>query len=88
MEKDFIKKSIKASIIVAAIFTPFLLLYFGSTFMYGFIAGAAWNITNVFLLLQLVTNLITPAESNKKFGVVAGLMKFPILYGIGYAKQF
>lgn len=85
MEKDIIKRSIKVSIIVTAIITPFLPIYLSSTFTYGFIAGAAWNILNVFLLFQLVTNLITPDASNKGFGVIAGVIKFPILYGLGYA---
>ena len=34
MEKDLIKRSIKASLIVAVIFTPFLYLYTGSAFTY------------------------------------------------------
>src|SRR3989337_2604477 len=85
MEKDIIKRSIRTSVIVAVIFTPFLYLYTGSTFTYGFIAGAAWNIVNVFLLFHLVTNLMTPAESNKGLGVIAGVIKFPLLYGAGYA---
>ncbi len=85
MEKDLIKRSIKASLIVAVIFTPFLYLYTGSNFTYGFIAGAAWNIVNVFLLFHLVTNLITPVASNKGFGLIAGVIKFPLLYGAGYA---
>jgi len=85
MEKDIIKRSIKVSLIVAVIFTPFLYLYIGSAFTYGFMAGAAWNIVNVFLLFHLVTNLITPVASNKGFGVIAGVIKFPIIYGLGYA---
>lgn len=80
-----IERSIKASIIVAVICIPFLPLYLGNTFTYGFIAGAAWNIVNVFLLFQLVTNLTTPAESKKGLGIIAGAIKFPLLYGIGYA---
>jgi len=84
MEKDIIKRSIKVSLIVAVIFTPFLYLYIGSAFTYGFMAGAAWNIVNVFLLFHLVTNLITPVASNKGFGVIAGVIKFPIIYGLGY----
>ncbi|HZX48639.1 MAG TPA: hypothetical protein VFF47_05420 [Nitrospirota bacterium] len=84
MENDLIKRSIRTSVIVAVILIPFLYLYLGSTFTYGFIAGAAWNIVNVFLLFHLITNLITPAESNKGLGVIAGVIKFPLLYGAGY----
>ena len=85
MKQDIIKRSIKVSLIVAVIFIPFLYLYLGSAFTYGFIAGAAWNIVNVFLLFHLVTNLITLGESNKGLGVISGVIKFPLLYGAGYA---
>ena len=84
MDRDFLKRSIRASVIVTAILAPFTFLYFDIPTGWGFVAGAAWNIINVYLLSQVITNLITPHQSNKKLGAVAGVLKFPVLYGIGF----
>ncbi|MCC6543307.1 MAG: hypothetical protein IT392_02250 [Nitrospirae bacterium] len=84
MERNFLKRSIRASVIVTVILFPFTLYYFGIHTGWGFVAGSAWNIVNVYLLSQVVINLITPHPSNKKLGAVAGILKFPVLYGIGY----
>lgn len=84
MDRDFLKRSLRASIIVTVILTPFTLLYFDIPTGWGFAAGAVWNIVNVYLLSQVVTNLITPHPSNKRLGAAAGVIKFPVLYGIGY----
>ena len=84
MDRDFLKRSIRTSIIVTVISSPFTLLYLGYPIAWGFVAGAAWNIINVYLLSQVITNLITPHPSNKTLGAVAGILKFPVLYGIGY----
>lgn len=85
MEKDFIHRSLKISIIVAIIFIPFLFAYFGISIALGFMAGAAWNIINVFLLHKVTSMTVLPPASNRKWGVLAGILKFPVLYGIGYA---
>lgn len=85
MEKDFIHRSLKISIIVATTFAPFLLIYFGPSFTLGFVGGAVWNIVNVFLLSQVFAMMLLPSITNKKRGALAGVLKFPVLYGIGYA---
>ncbi len=84
MDRNFLKRSIRTSVIVTVILSPFTLFYFGIQTGWGFTAGALWNIINVYLLSQVVTNLITPHPSNKTLGAVAGILKFPVLYGIGY----
>src|SRR3989304_5435765 len=84
MDNDFIKRSIRASVIVTMILAPFTFYYLGIQTGWGFVAGAAWNIINVYLLSQVVVNLITPHPSNKKLVAVAGILKFPVLYGIGF----
>lgn len=90
MNGDFIKRSLKVSIIITLIFAPFLFHYLGQSVAWGFIAGAAWNILNVYLLSQAITRLVVPANADhgdntdKGTAVVAGLLKFPVLYGLGY----
>jgi len=87
MNRDFIKRSLRVSIIVTLLFVPFLFLYLGQSATWGFIAGAAWNILNVYLLSQVITQLVVPANAghaDKGPAALAGLLKFPVLYGLGY----
>ena len=87
MNRDFITRSLRVSIIITLLFVPFLFLYLGQSAAWGFIAGAAWNILNVYLLSQMITRLVVPANANhadKGPAALAGLLKFPVLYGLGY----
>ena len=86
MEKDFIQRSLKTAIFITIISAPFLLIYFDTAVTLGFISGAAWNIVNVYLLYRAFSMIISPAASNenKILGGLAGILKFPVLYGTGY----
>jgi len=87
MNRDFITRSLRVSLIITLLFVPFLFLYLGQSAAWGFIAGAAWNILNVYLLSQMITRLVVPANANhadKGTAALAGLLKFPVLYGLGY----
>jgi len=86
MDKELIERSIRVSLMITILFAPFAFLYFGYHAAWGFVAGAGWNIANVYLLSRLVMNLITPLPSGKQkiSGAMAGVFKFPVLYGIGY----
>ncbi|MBI5038324.1 MAG: hypothetical protein HZC13_00905 [Nitrospirae bacterium] len=85
MNGDFIKRSLRVSIIVTLLFVPFLFLYLGHSLTLGFITGAVWNILNVYLLSQAITRLAGPAKPDRRLGILAGLLKFPGLYVLGYA---
>lgn len=84
MENDFIHKSLKVSAMVILLFVPFLFVYLGPRITLGFLAGAIWNIANVFLLSRVFTMITSPGPSNKVWGFLLGILKFPFLYGIGY----
>lgn len=84
VDRNFIISSLKTALVVTIIFAPFVQLYFGTYFTLGFMAGAIWNILNVFLLFK-VSNILVPSyESNKTRGLVSGMLKFPLLFGAGY----
>ena len=84
MNGDFIKRSLRVSVVVTIILVPIISIYFGASITIGFMAGSAWNIINLFLLTKMLAMLIMAHEANKKWGILAGIMKFPVLYGIGY----
>lgn len=85
MDRDFIKRSLRVSIIVTIILVPLISVYFSGSVTLGFMAGSAWNIFNLFLLTKLLNMFIMPHEVKKKWGITAGIIKFPVLYGIGYS---
>ena len=84
MDGDFIKRSLRVSIIITIIVIPLISVYFSGSITMGFMAGSAWNIINLFLLTKLLNMFIMPHEFSKKWGIAAGIIKFPVLYGIGY----
>ena len=84
MDGDFIKRSLRVSIIITIIVIPLISVYFSGSITLGFMAGSAWNIINLFLLTKLLNMFIMPHEFSKKWGIAAGIIKFPVLYGIGY----
>ena len=84
MDGDFIKRSLRVSIIITIIVIPLISVYFSGSITMGFMAGSAWNIINLFLLTKLLNMFIMPHKVNKKWGIAAGIIKFPVLYGIGY----
>ena len=84
MNGDFIKRSLRVSIIVTIILVPLLSVYFSGSVTMGFMAGSAWSIINLFLLTKLLNMFIMPHKVNKQWGIAAGIIKFPVLYGIGY----
>jgi len=81
---DFIQRSIRISAGITLLFAPFLFFYLETSFALGFMAGAFWNIINVFLLSRLLKILLPTSSINKKWGAAAGILKFPVLYGAGY----
>lgn len=86
-DRNFIIKSLKIAVVITIILAPFSLVYFSSSVAIGFTAGAVWNILNVYLLFQ-ASNVLVPSEqadeTKKMMGIIAGIVKFPVLYGLGY----
>lgn len=86
-DRNFIIKSLKIAAVITIIFAPFSLVYFNTSVAIGFTAGAVWNILNVYLLFQ-ASNVLVPSEqadeAKKMMGIIAGIVKFPVLYGLGY----
>ncbi len=83
-DRNFIIKSLKIAVVITIILAPFSLVYFSPSVAIGFTAGAVWNILNVYLLFQASNVLVPSDEAKKMMGIIAGIVKFPVLYGLGY----
>ena len=84
MNLDFINRIVKTSLILAFIVFPFLAVYVRLSFGAAYILGCAWGCLNLLAIKFLITQIITPKEKNIVFIALFILLKFPIIYGLGY----
>ena len=59
-------------------------MYFGWPYATGVACGSLWSIANLYLIRFVVERAITPGEVNWSPLVLALLVKFPLLYVVGY----
>jgi hypothetical protein len=84
MNLDFINRIIKTSLILAAVLFPFLAVYVSMPFSIAYILGCAWACLNLFAIKFLIVQLITPEPKNTVLLAIFILVKFPVIYFLGY----
>lgn len=73
-------------IIVALVTLSIVLgLYYRLNDTLGICAGALWGFLNFYLIRQLLFVLLMPQEKNIAKIAIVGLLKFPLLYAVGYS---
>ena len=80
MDENFIRRVLKASVVVAALVGLCGKAYLGSLWAFAFILAAAWSIVNLFVLERLLI-LLFQRESRLALAAVFCL-KIPVLYGL------
>ncbi|MCP4582858.1 MAG: hypothetical protein GY839_14710 [candidate division Zixibacteria bacterium] len=84
MSLDFINRIIKTSLILAAILFPFLAVYINTAFGVAYVLGCAWACLNLFAIKFLIVQVLTPKSKNAVLIVLFMLVKFPLIYFLGY----
>ncbi len=85
MGPEFIHRVIKTSLVVAALGFLFVTVYYDFKFGAGILVGTIWGCLNLYFLTNLITELFSPEKEVRKGKVVLiVLVKFPLLYLIGY----
>jgi hypothetical protein len=85
MGPEFILRVIKTSLIVAALGFLFITVYYNFRFGAGILVGALWGCLNLYFLTNLITEIFSPGKEVRKGKVILiVLVKFPLLYLIGY----
>lgn len=84
MNLDFINRIIKTSLILAAVLFPFLAVYISMAFAIAYVLGCAWACLNLFAIKFLIVQLITPEPKNNVLLAIFILVKFPVIYFLGY----
>lgn len=84
MGLEFIGRTIKTSIILSALVFIFGAFYFDASYSLGISIGLLFNVANVWIIMGLVKRVVT-AEDRKPLPIIIfSLVKFPVLYTIGY----
>lgn len=85
MSLDFIDKLIKTTVILAALI--FLGgVWFDPSWFLGLLIGALWGSANLYFIKKLIVSWLSPdQEKNWANNAYVTLIKFPLLYFLGYA---
>jgi hypothetical protein len=85
MGPEFIHRVIKTSLVVAALGFLFVTVYYDFKFGAGILVGTMWGCLNLYFLTNLITEVFSPGKEVRKGKVVwIVLVKFPLLYLVGY----
>lgn len=82
---DFINKALGIAAIATFLVVISSFVYYNKNFALGALAGGAWNIINVYFLTCLVRVAFGTKSPNKKKITYLVFIKFPLLYGAGFA---
>ena len=84
MNLELINRIIKTSIILSFVLFPFLTVYINTAFAVAYILGCLWACLNLFSIKFLIVQIITPNPRSKLYIVLFILLKFPLIYFLGY----
>ncbi len=82
---DFLSRTLRTAGIVTLIFLPFGIYYFGFYAALAVFSGAVWGIVNFYFLAALIKHAMRSEGADIMAVGVFALIKFPMLYGAGYA---
>jgi len=84
LDLAFIIRSLKLTALLAVLGFLFASVYVGAGWGLGFLLGAAWGIGNLYLI-KILIQLSVRLDSRDWTAVgILVLVKFPLLYGLGY----
>ncbi|KPJ64835.1 hypothetical protein AMJ44_12045 [candidate division WOR-1 bacterium DG_54_3] len=85
MGPEFIHRVIKTSLVVAVLGFLFVTVYYDFKFGAGILVGTIWGCLNLYFLTNLITEIFSPDKEVRKGKVILiVLVKFPLLYLVGY----
>ena len=82
---DFLDRTLRTAGIVLLIFLPFGFYYLGSYRTLAILSGGVWGIINFVFLSAVVRSVIRPEGVDRRRLLWSAVIKFPLLYGAGYA---
>jgi len=84
LDPAFITRSLRMSVLLAAFAFLFISVYVGPSWGLGVLLGGLWSVANLYLIKFIVERLVTPNRDLSAGVVLLAVVKFPLLYGLGY----
>ena len=84
MDSAFIIRSLRTTVALALLGFILGAYYVSSAWGVGFALGALWSIANLYLIKVLIEKVITLEKRPTGPVVLMVLVKFPLLYGLGF----
>lgn len=84
MDLAFLARVRKMSIITGAIVTIPVATYWGLGMGAAWLAGVAWSLVNLYFVGEVIKHVITAEERQLTRILVAVVIKFPVLYAVGF----
>ncbi len=84
MGLEFITRVVKTSVIVSLIQLPFVAIYFDYRYGLGIVLGCLWGVVNLHFLRSVVVCYTNLSGRSKRQLLLLLLLKFPLLYLVGY----
>jgi biotin transporter BioY len=81
---EFIYRTIKTTLILAALIFVVATIYYDFKIGLGILVGAGWGCLNLYFLTNLIQGALDPEKPNKRKIALIALVKFPLLYLLGY----
>lgn len=78
-------RSLRTAGIVLLVFLPFGIYYLGFYPTLAVLSGGVWGIVNLLFLSAVIRSVVRVGGVDKTMLIRAALIKFPLLYGAGYA---
>jgi hypothetical protein len=84
MGLEFINRVIRTSLILAAVVLVFGSVYYDWRHAVGVSSGLVFGSVNLWFLMGLIKNTITPQPRRPLPILIISVVKFPVLYFVGY----
>ena len=84
MGLELIKRTYRTSFIVAILVFLYTWGYYSFPSAVGILTGTIWGCLNLFFITNLVTSFVKAGEKDYTKIWILLLVKFPILYGLGF----
>ena len=84
MGLELIKRTYRTSLVLAILVFFYAWGYYSFPSAVGILSGTLWGCLNLFFISNLVTNFIKPGEKDYPKIWILLLLKFPLLYGLGF----
>ena len=81
---EFIYRTIKTTLVLAVLVFVVVTIYFNFKTALGILVGAGCGCLNLYFLTNLIKEALSPEKPNKRKIALIALVKFPLLYLLGY----